>query len=65
MMGASDEQIEEAARFAADTAKYSAYLHGLQIPFADFKKQADEMGDVTSANEARPQAERRAGLRPH
>src|SRR5665647_3552003 len=44
MMGASDAQIEEAARFASDTAKYSAYLHGLQIPIADFKKQADEMG---------------------
>jgi AhpD family alkylhydroperoxidase len=44
MMGASDAQLEEAARFASDTAKYSAYLHGLQIPIADFKKQADEMG---------------------
>jgi len=44
MMGASDAQIEEAARFASDTAKYSAYLHGLQVPLADFKQQADEMG---------------------
>ena len=44
MMGASDAQIEEAARIAADTAKYSTYLHGLQVPIAEFKKQADEMG---------------------
>ncbi len=45
MMGATDAQIEETSRFASDTAKYSAYMHGLQVPIADFKKQADEMGD--------------------
>jgi AhpD family alkylhydroperoxidase len=45
MMGADDAQLEEAARFASDTAKYSAYLHGLQVPIADFKRQADEMGE--------------------
>ena len=44
MMGASDAQLEEAARFASDTAKYSAYLHGLQIDIGAFKRQADEMG---------------------
>ncbi len=43
-LGASDAQIEEAARFAADTAKYSAYLHGLQTDLQEFKKQADEIG---------------------
>jgi hypothetical protein len=52
MMGASDAQIEEAARFASDTAKYSAYLHGLQIPLDDFKKQADEMGAHLAARAA-------------
>jgi AhpD family alkylhydroperoxidase len=49
MMGASDAQIEEAARFAADTSKYSTYLHGLQIPLADFMKQADEMSEYLAA----------------
>jgi AhpD family alkylhydroperoxidase len=44
MMGASEQEIEEAARFASDTAKYSAYLHGLQIDIDEFRKQADEMG---------------------
>jgi AhpD family alkylhydroperoxidase len=44
MMGATDAQIEEAARFASDTAKYSTYLYGLQIDLAEFRKQADEIG---------------------
>ena len=29
---------------ASDTAKYSTYLHGLQVPLDDFKKQTDEIG---------------------
>ena len=45
MLGATDAQIEEAARFASDTTKYSAYLHGLQIDIGAFRRQADEMGD--------------------
>jgi AhpD family alkylhydroperoxidase len=44
MMGATDKQVEEASRFASDTAKYSAYLHGLGIDINEFKRQADEMG---------------------
>jgi AhpD family alkylhydroperoxidase len=55
MMGATDAQIEEAARFASDTAKYSAYLHGLQVPLADFRKQADEMGAYLAAKAAETQ----------
>jgi AhpD family alkylhydroperoxidase len=55
MMGASDAQLEEAARFASDTVKYSAYLHGLQVPLADFKKQADEMGDHLAKKAAEAQ----------
>jgi AhpD family alkylhydroperoxidase len=55
MMGASDAQLEEAARFASDTAKYSAYLHGLQIPLDDFKKQADEMGAYLAGKAAEAQ----------
>ena len=59
MMGAGDDQIEEAARFAADTAKYSTYLHGLQVPLDDFKKQADEMGEYL-ASRAPQEAGRKA-----
>jgi AhpD family alkylhydroperoxidase len=55
MMGASDAQLEEAARFASDTAKYSTYLHGLQVDIGEFKKQADEMGEYMAQ-----QAEKRA-----
>ena len=57
MTGATDAQIEEAARFASDTAKYSAYLHGLQIPIADFKKQVDEMGAYLAGKAAETQDE--------
>jgi AhpD family alkylhydroperoxidase len=56
MMGASDAQIEEAARFASDTSKYSTYLHGLQVPLDDFKKQADEMGEYLSKKAAKAQS---------
>ncbi|HUK76982.1 MAG TPA: carboxymuconolactone decarboxylase family protein [Thermoleophilia bacterium] len=44
MMGSTDAQLEEANRMASDTAKYSTYLHGLQVPLDDFKKQTDEIG---------------------
>jgi AhpD family alkylhydroperoxidase len=45
MMGATEEQAEEASRFAADTAKYSTYLFGRGIDLDAFKRQADEMGE--------------------
>ncbi len=57
MMGTNEEQLEEAARMAADTAKYSTYLHGLQVPIEDFKKQSDEMGEYLAAHQ--PQEEGR------
>jgi len=44
MMGASDSQLEEASRFAADTSKYSTYLHGLGMDIDEFKRQTDEIG---------------------
>ena len=58
MMGASERQCEEAARFASDTVKYSTYLHGLQVPIDEFKKQADEMGEYMTkkAEESQRQA---------
>jgi AhpD family alkylhydroperoxidase len=45
MMGTSDEQLEEAARLASDTAKYSTYIHSQSTDFEDFKKATDEIGD--------------------
>jgi len=51
MMGTTQEQLEEAARMAADTAKYSTYLHGLEVPIEDFKKQSDEMGEYVAAHQ--------------
>ena len=64
MMGTTELQLEEAARIAADTAKYSTYLHGLQITDSTTSaKQADEIGDV-SRKRARKEAESKAGLSP-
>ena len=51
MMGTTKHQLEEAARMAAETAKYSTYLHGLQVPLEDFKRQADEMGEYISSHQ--------------
>jgi AhpD family alkylhydroperoxidase len=56
MMGASDAQIEEAARFAADTTKYSTYLHGLQVDLQEFKQQADEMGEYLASHQGEAKA---------
>jgi AhpD family alkylhydroperoxidase len=57
-MGASDAQIEEAARVAADTAKYSTYLHALEIDLDDFKRTADEIGEYVESRQ--PESSRRA-----
>jgi AhpD family alkylhydroperoxidase len=45
MLGATDPQLEEAARFASDTAKYSTYLHGLQLDIGEFRRMTDEIGE--------------------
>ena len=55
MMGTTDRQLEEANRMASDTAKYSTYLHGLQVDLSEFEKQTDEIGE-----HLRKQAEKRA-----
>jgi AhpD family alkylhydroperoxidase len=57
MMGATEEQMEEASRFAADTSKYSTYLHGLGIDLEAFRRQADEIGEyLTKQAEAEKKA---------
>ncbi len=48
MMGTSDAQVEEAVRVAADTARYSAYLHGLGADLDEFKRHTDEIGEFLS-----------------
>ena len=45
MMGTSDAQVEEAIRVAADTARYSAYLHGLGADLDEFKRHTDQIGE--------------------
>ncbi len=58
MMGSTDAHREEANRMAAETSKYSAYLHGLQIPLDEFKRESDEIGKY--ASERMPQSESKA-----
>ncbi len=58
MFGSTDDELEEANRMASETAKYSTYLHGLQVPIDDFKKQVDEIGRY--AQEHMPQPESKA-----
>jgi len=45
MLGATDAELEEAARFAGDTTKYSTYLHGLQMDIGEFRRISDEIGE--------------------
>ena len=56
MMGTTKEQIEEANRMASDTAKYSTYLHGLQVDIGDFKKETDEIGEYLTEQAGRQAA---------
>ena len=51
MMGTTDAQLEEAARVAADTARYSTYLHGLGTDLEEFKRQSDEIGEYFSEHQ--------------
>jgi hypothetical protein len=55
MMGASDAELEEAARFASDTAKYCACLHSQSVDLEEFKKTAEEIGEYVgkTAQEAK------------
>ena len=57
MMGTSEGQLEEAARIAADTARYSTYLHGLGADLDEFKRHTDEIGEfLASRQEAESEA---------
>ena len=54
MMGSTSGQLEEARRMASETAKWSTYLHGMQLDLTEFRRQTDEIGE-----HLRKQAERR------
>ena len=45
MMGSTSGQLEEARRMAAETQKWSTYLHGMQMDIEEFRRQGDEMGE--------------------
>lgn len=42
LMGATDEEIEEAVSFAKASAGWSSYLHGVQMDFDQFKNEIDQ-----------------------
>ena len=63
MMGASDAQIEEAARFASDTAKYSAYLHGSADPDRRLQKAGRRDGRIPRRKGGRRSAQGRLTAR--
>ena len=39
LLGATDEEIEAAVHFAKSTMGWSTYIHGVQIPFEQFKEE--------------------------
>jgi AhpD family alkylhydroperoxidase len=53
MMGTTREQLEEANRMASDTAKYSTYLHGLQVDIGEFKEQTNQIGEYLTEQASR------------
>ena len=40
--GASDEEIQDAVRYAGSSASWSTWLNGLQFDFKDFKSEIDQ-----------------------
>ncbi len=40
--GASDEEIEEAVHVAKNVSGWSAYLHGLQVDYEEFRREMEE-----------------------
>ena len=44
-MGTTEDQLEEAARVAAETAMYSAYIHAQSTDLDDFQHMTDEIAE--------------------
>jgi len=54
LFGATDEEINEALRFAKSSAGWSAYINGLQLDYEEFKDELRRIGNyVTSKMEKR------------
>ena len=64
MMGTTDVQLEEAARVAADTAKYSAYIHAQSTDLEEFKKMSDEIGEYVTQGRRRGGPQGRLSFAP-
>jgi AhpD family alkylhydroperoxidase len=43
--GATDEELEDAVHFAKSSIGWSTYVHGMQIPLDDFRKEVDKAVD--------------------
>jgi AhpD family alkylhydroperoxidase len=43
--GATEGEIEEAVHFAKSSVGWSTYVHGMQIPLDEFKKEIDKAVD--------------------
>ena len=52
MMGTTSGQFEEARRMASETAKWSTYLHGMQIPLEDFKAEVRRIAKYVRDHQA-------------
>ena len=42
LLGATEEELEDAAHFAKSSMGWSAYLHGIQTDMEQFKKEVDQ-----------------------
>jgi len=49
MFGATDEEIEEAVRFAKLSLGWSAYLNGLQVDYDRFADEVERIGEHMAA----------------
>lgn len=54
--GATDEEIEEAVHFAKFSAGWSAYLHGLQVDYDEFKDEIRRACEFVRAKEGKKAA---------
>ena len=51
MMGATDEEIHEALRYAGNSALWSTWVNGEQIDFEEFKDELSEIRDYLVTKE--------------
>jgi AhpD family alkylhydroperoxidase len=51
LLGASDEEIEEAMHFAKESTGWSTYLNGMQVDLEQFKKVTRQIVEYVSSKE--------------